>query len=797
MSARARTRRAVAPVQPALLARAPAAPDFQSPLASLAGVPARPAVQRKCSQCAANGRDEMPVQARLEIGPANDRYEREADTIAGQVMAMRGGDVTPAVPALQRISADNGAEAISASHGELASGGAPLPAATRGFFEERMGRDLSGVRVHEGDAADALNGSIGARAFTYRDHVWLGGRERAGPTFTMAHELAHVMQQTAPGPVGVDAAPATPAAASAAPGRAQRAGPPPPAAPAGSKCALELCFAPITWGYLDQAGSVHAKLNITSANGATEHSEVDPGQHQGSGDPGSFSPGAASLGWHSHVVTSAGAGPGTTCMPIAATCAQVTAVRAAAQKYEALDVVYESPMGPNSNSFAEWALNDAGLPTSGIVAPAGAWGWDYYLGNPGERARPTQVVRTAKETKCPTPGTEAADFRALVDLVRDAEAQLIACGVTDVGERVGILRGIYYGTPWSRDYGTSESSHLRNYMFNLYSWADQPRYPLECMDCTTFQSLGMSGDVAGLDVGHMFIGMDARQSFVASNAPQPIGQVTGLEAVTWAGDLGGGAARLAVERTANPTAKVLKYFAGDSYGGSGNLEGDVAGYAAGAATTAPGSVPPLTIPPGTGVADALEAYLLGTPATAGQGGAAAAAPGRDSRCTLFLTAMGGTFAAGALTNKATVQGYLAGQIESFGCWYLVNYMRQHGGINLASAMEATHHIAGVSSEMAELFMTALEQCAATPGAKLEVTSAIKPQPTPTPRSATGSCLLALTGAGLMVPDQALEQAGEYLGPILEDLEKQAEEKRRELEQQLEQKRRELEKWWNP
>ena len=32
-------------------------------------------------------------------------------------------------------------------------------------------------------------------------------------------------------------------------------------------------------------------------------------------------------------------------------------------------------------------------------------------------------------------------------LIRDAETQLISCGVTDVGERLSILRGIYYGTP--------------------------------------------------------------------------------------------------------------------------------------------------------------------------------------------------------------------------------------------------------------------------------------------------------------------------------------------------------------
>jgi uncharacterized protein DUF4157 len=274
------------------LQRRPTA-DFLPPLASLAAVPALPGVQRKCGGgCEAAERDELPVQPRLEVGPVGDRYEREADSIAdtvmamreteagkaaasvqraaegaggeeeeessvmprlevgpvgdrfereadgiaAQVMAMREADVSGAAPSVQRacsacsasddeprarrqlegaVSQDedepirarragggNGGETIAASHGDLTGGGSALPASTQGFFESRMGRDLSDVRVHEGSASQSLNGSISARAFTYQNHIWLGRGESASPSFTMAHELAHVMQQTAPGPVG-------------------------------------------------------------------------------------------------------------------------------------------------------------------------------------------------------------------------------------------------------------------------------------------------------------------------------------------------------------------------------------------------------------------------------------------------------------------------------------------------------------------------------------------------------------------------------------------------------------------
>jgi hypothetical protein len=170
------------------------------PTASLSAVPAHPAVQAKCDDCAREDREEKrTVQARLEVGPAGDRYEQEADAIAGEVM--RGAGATAAAPAVQR-SDGGGGETIAASDHGLTEGGMPLSGTVRSFFEDRTGRDLSGVRVHEGDGARDLNRSISARAFTYRNHVWLGRGESAGPSFTMAHELAHVMQQTAPGPVG-------------------------------------------------------------------------------------------------------------------------------------------------------------------------------------------------------------------------------------------------------------------------------------------------------------------------------------------------------------------------------------------------------------------------------------------------------------------------------------------------------------------------------------------------------------------------------------------------------------------
>lgn len=208
-------------------------------LGSLLSIPPTP--QRKCAACEDEEKkarprrdDENPAPARdtvaaggLDVGPADDRYEREADAIALETLA--GGPpvsgAAPAHPAPLRLQRKCGACAkedeatvrpraegaetaprLGADAGALTRGGEPLPEATRGFFEDRMGRDLSRVRVHRGASAEKLNSSISSHAFTYGSHIWLGRGERPDTGFTMAHELAHVLQQTQPGEVRTRAA---------------------------------------------------------------------------------------------------------------------------------------------------------------------------------------------------------------------------------------------------------------------------------------------------------------------------------------------------------------------------------------------------------------------------------------------------------------------------------------------------------------------------------------------------------------------------------------------------------------
>jgi hypothetical protein len=102
----------------------------------------------------------------------------------------------------------------------MGSRGRPLAAAIRAEMEARFGRDFGDVRVHTGKVAATSALAEGARAYTVgRDIVFGEGRympETGVGKRLLAHELAHVVQQTRP--AGGHASPA------AAEGEARQAG---------------------------------------------------------------------------------------------------------------------------------------------------------------------------------------------------------------------------------------------------------------------------------------------------------------------------------------------------------------------------------------------------------------------------------------------------------------------------------------------------------------------------------------------------------------------------------------------
>jgi hypothetical protein len=90
--------------------------------------------------------------------------------------------------------------------------GAPLGDAERAPLEQRLGVDLGGVRVHRGDPAQQASRSLGAQAWTLGTDIVMGPDAPAPHTPAaarlLAHEVAHVLQQSHADPAQVGLSPA-------------------------------------------------------------------------------------------------------------------------------------------------------------------------------------------------------------------------------------------------------------------------------------------------------------------------------------------------------------------------------------------------------------------------------------------------------------------------------------------------------------------------------------------------------------------------------------------------------------
>jgi hypothetical protein len=143
-----------------------------------------------------------------------DNYEREADQIAAQVTRMSvapcacGGSCPrckqhgETIPAIQRLAYSKSAPADVSAEVTRGTGGNghPLDGSTRIFMETRLGHDFSHVRVHTDAAAQQSAQNLNALAYTSgRDVVFAAGRHSPNTQegrYLIAHELAHVMQQS-------------------------------------------------------------------------------------------------------------------------------------------------------------------------------------------------------------------------------------------------------------------------------------------------------------------------------------------------------------------------------------------------------------------------------------------------------------------------------------------------------------------------------------------------------------------------------------------------------------------------
>ena len=87
----------------------------------------------------------------------------------------------------------------SLARNAVRASGQPIERSLRHDMERRFQFDFGSVRVHSGEQAAAASAALGARAYTVGNDIVLGGRRNSHGTAegraTMAHELAHVVQQ--------------------------------------------------------------------------------------------------------------------------------------------------------------------------------------------------------------------------------------------------------------------------------------------------------------------------------------------------------------------------------------------------------------------------------------------------------------------------------------------------------------------------------------------------------------------------------------------------------------------------
>ena len=190
-----------------------------------------------CPQCA------PVIQPKIIIGQPNDKYEKEADRVADEVMRMPEPEVQPKPtwplskgpscgdedmeeeliqtrpiaeeitlliqrqpekeePIMTKALSNRTQQASDSLHVRLnrsRGGGQPLPDTDRDFMETRFGLDFSNVKVHTNSNAIQMNRKLNAQAFTNGRDIYFSAGTYNPSTSSgkrlLAHELTHVIQQ--------------------------------------------------------------------------------------------------------------------------------------------------------------------------------------------------------------------------------------------------------------------------------------------------------------------------------------------------------------------------------------------------------------------------------------------------------------------------------------------------------------------------------------------------------------------------------------------------------------------------
>lgn len=165
---------------------------------------AEPATAPPEQDAEAESDEEVPEPLDMELPMLEEGEEEESravETLAAKRLVQRkcGGKCqTEASTRSNAMPGSTASDASSVVNGH--SGGKPLDAAARSFFEPRFGHRFDHVRVHTDTRAAESARTMSALAYTVGRDIVFGAGQYAPDTATgrrlLAHELTHVVQQT-------------------------------------------------------------------------------------------------------------------------------------------------------------------------------------------------------------------------------------------------------------------------------------------------------------------------------------------------------------------------------------------------------------------------------------------------------------------------------------------------------------------------------------------------------------------------------------------------------------------------
>lgn len=168
-----------------------------------------PVINRKCAECeqedknvqrAADKKEEDKKLQRMTDKKEEEKLQRQPEKKEEEKL-MKKGDEKKEEKIQKKEAGNPTSTPVTSSYiSSLNSKGTPLPKQSQQFFGSRMGYDFSHVKVHTDQEAARSAKEVNAKAYTTGEHIVFNegqyDTDSAEGKKLMAHELAHVMQQS-------------------------------------------------------------------------------------------------------------------------------------------------------------------------------------------------------------------------------------------------------------------------------------------------------------------------------------------------------------------------------------------------------------------------------------------------------------------------------------------------------------------------------------------------------------------------------------------------------------------------